>query len=53
MEVVARELYDHQDTRTPRQNLAADPQQTGLLARLSKQLNAPRRVETSKLQMKK
>ena len=38
--VVARELYDHQDTQTPDRNVVDDPQYRELVASLSEKLDA-------------
>ncbi|GAA5510934.1 sulfatase [Novipirellula caenicola] len=51
--VVARELYDHQDTSTPDRNLAASAEQSKRISRLAEQLNAARRIETTHVKMKK
>ncbi|EMI51846.1 sulfatase [Rhodopirellula sallentina] len=51
--VVARELYDHQKTRTPLRNLAGSPEHNELVERLSEQLDAARRIETTKVSMKR
>ncbi|GHC66746.1 sulfatase [Roseibacillus persicicus] len=48
-EVVARALYDHQETQFPDKNLAADSEYSELVAELSKQLDAARRVKESRL----
>lgn len=39
-EIVAQELYDHQDTQTPASSLAADPKHAELVSSLSKKLGA-------------
>ncbi len=51
--VVARELYDHQDTKTPNENLADTPEYSKLVSRLSTQLNAAQRIDTTNVKMKK
>ncbi|MFG0254577.1 MAG: sulfatase [Rhodopirellula sp. JB053] len=51
--VVAQELYDHQKTRTPLRNLAGSPEHQELVERLSEQLDAARRIETTKVSMKR
>lgn len=48
-EIVARELYDHRDAPTAGKNLATEEKHTELVARLSKQLDAGQRIESSKL----
>jgi iduronate 2-sulfatase len=42
--IVARELYDHRDGELAARNLADEPQHESLVASLSQQLNAPKRV---------
>lgn len=51
--VVGRELYDHQTTSAPGENLADDPEHAGLVSRLAKQLGAAQRVQSTKVTMKK
>ena len=51
--VVARELYDHRDTNTPDRNLALLPECRKQVSRLSAELDAARRIETTNVQMKK
>lgn len=51
--VIARELYDHQDTDTPSRNLADSPEQREHVFRLSQQLDAARRIENTNVNMKK
>lgn len=48
-EVVARALYDHQETLAPPMNLAEDPGWAELVAQFSAQLDAARRVKDSTL----
>ncbi|MGB7343801.1 MAG: sulfatase [Pirellulaceae bacterium] len=50
--VVGRELYDHQDTSAPSENLAAKTEHADLVSRLAKQLDAAQRIETTKVPMK-
>ncbi len=50
--VVARELYDQIDSSTPLRNLADEPDQADLVSKLSKQLNAAQRIETTRVKMK-
>ena len=47
------QLYDQRDRNTPSQNLANEPDQAELVSRLSKQLNAPQRIDTTNVKMKK
>lgn len=51
--VVGKELYDHQDTSTPSENLAGKPEHAALVSHLSNQLDAATRVQTTKVPMKK
>ena len=44
-EIALRELYDHQSTQRPNQNLAKQPEHEKVVARLSKLLNARQRLE--------
>lgn len=48
-EVVATELYDHQETPIPMKNLAGDEKYADLVTKLSKQLDSARRVKESKV----
>jgi iduronate 2-sulfatase len=52
-QVVVRELYDHQIEQTPAMNLVNAPENAGLVSRLSEQLNAAARIDSSKVKMKK
>ncbi len=51
--VVARELYDHQKTKSPNENLAELPQYAELVSSLAKQLDAPNRVDATQVKLKK
>ncbi|SMP78279.1 iduronate 2-sulfatase [Neorhodopirellula lusitana] len=51
--VVARELYDHRDTKTPESNLASSPEHKDRISRLSQQLDAARRIENTNVNRKK
>lgn len=48
-EVVARELYDHSETPTPMKNLVDEAEHADLVAGLSKQLDAARRIGETKV----
>jgi iduronate 2-sulfatase len=48
-EVVSRELYDHSESPTPMKNLVDEAEHAELVARLSKQLDATRRISETKV----
>lgn len=50
--IVARELYDCQQTPSPPANLALQPQQADLVSQLSRQLDAAGRIKTTNVPMK-
>ncbi|TWU51734.1 sulfatase [Rubripirellula reticaptiva] len=50
--IVATELYDHQDTDTPSENLADKLEYADLASRLSEQLGSAQRIQTTNVKLK-